>query len=59
MTGDLTERALHMALIERQPEAGLLFHSDQGSQYTAWGHTSILDGHQATIQHESARRMHG
>jgi len=49
MTGDLTERALHMALTERQPDAGLLFHSDQGSQYTAWGHTSILDTYQATI----------
>jgi len=49
MTGDLTERALHMALTERRPEPGLLFHSDQGSQYTAWGHTSILDGHQAVI----------
>ena len=49
MTGDLTERALHMALTERQPEPGLLFHSDQGRQYTAWGHTSILEGHRATI----------
>ena len=49
MTGDLTEWALHMALTERRPEVGLLFHSDQGSQYTAWSHTSILDGHQALI----------
>jgi putative transposase len=29
------ENALWMALISRQPEAGLLHHSDRGSQYTA------------------------
>lgn len=35
VTGDLTERALHMALTTRQPQAGLLHHSDRGSQYAA------------------------
>jgi transposase InsO family protein len=31
----LVEAALHMALARRQPAAGLLHHSDQGSQYTS------------------------
>ena len=34
MTSDLTIAALEMALLQRQPEAGLVHHSDQGSQYT-------------------------
>lgn len=32
LTGDLTEQALRMALKTRQPQAGLLHHSDRGSQ---------------------------
>jgi len=31
----LVETALQMALLERQPEAGFLHHSDQGGQYTS------------------------
>jgi len=31
----LVEDALKMALLQRQPEAGLLHHSDQGRQYTS------------------------
>ncbi len=31
----LVERALRMALLARQLEAGVLFHSDRGSQYTS------------------------
>jgi putative transposase len=31
----LVEKALRMALLSRCPEAGLLFHSDRGSQYTS------------------------
>jgi putative transposase len=34
MTSDLTIAALKMALLQRQPQAGLIHHSDQGSQYT-------------------------
>ncbi len=33
LTGELTEQALRMALITRQPTAGLLHHSERGSQY--------------------------
>jgi putative transposase len=31
----LVEQALYMALVRRHPSAGLLHHSDQGSQYTS------------------------
>ena len=32
LTGDLPEQALRMALTMRRPKAGLLHHSDRGSQ---------------------------
>jgi len=35
MDSELVEAALHMALADRQPDQGLLHHSDQGSQYTS------------------------
>ena len=35
MDSALVEAALHMALADRQPDQGLLHHSDQGSQYTS------------------------
>jgi len=35
METSLVEDALKMALLQRQPEAGLLHHSDQGRQYTS------------------------
>jgi transposase InsO family protein len=42
MNTALVETALHMALETRQPEASLLHHSDQGSQYTSADYLSIL-----------------
>ena len=38
----LVERALHMALVDRQPPAGFLHHSDQGRQYTARAYLDCL-----------------
>ena len=38
----LVETALHMALRTRQPNAPLLHHSDQGSQYTSTAYQSSL-----------------
>jgi len=32
--GKLVEQALNQALARRRPKAGLLHHSDRGSQYT-------------------------
>jgi transposase InsO family protein len=39
----LVESALRMALRERRPPAGLLHHSDQGSQYTSAAYRSCLE----------------
>jgi transposase InsO family protein len=45
MTSDLTISALEMALHQRQPEAGLILHSDQGSQYTDQAYQAMLKDH--------------
>jgi len=42
MNTALVETALHMALQTRQPDASLLHHSDQGSQYTSADYLSAL-----------------
>jgi putative transposase len=39
---DLVELALQMALVRRHPEAGLLHHSDRGSQYTSGSYQALL-----------------
>jgi putative transposase len=39
---ELDEQALHMALVRRHPEAGLLRHSDRGSQYTSGSYQRVL-----------------
>jgi putative transposase len=39
----LVERALEMALFSRRPRAGLLHHSDRGSQYTSRDYRSLLE----------------
>jgi len=39
---ELVEQALHMALARRHPEAGLLHHSDRGSQYTSGSYQTLL-----------------
>ena len=45
MTGDLTTMALEMALLQRRPGAGLIHHSDQGSQYTDQAYQLLLQEH--------------
>lgn len=45
LTGDLTVQALHMALTTRPSTAGLLHHSDRGSQYAATSYQRLLDVH--------------
>jgi putative transposase len=42
MRSELTETALEMALMQRQPHASLLHHSDRGSQYTCLSYQQIL-----------------
>ena len=45
LTVDLAERALTMALANRAPMAGLLHHSDRGSQCAATSYQGVLDAH--------------
>ena len=45
----LVETALRMALLSRQPPAGWLHHSDQGSQYTSAAYLDCLNGTLAKI----------
>ena len=39
----LVENALWMALVRRQPQAGLLHHTDRGSQYTSRSYQAVLN----------------
>ena len=39
---ELVEQALSMALMRRHPQAGLLHHSDRGSQYTSGSYQALL-----------------
>ena len=48
LTVDLAERALTMALTNRNPTAGLLHHSDRGSQYVACRYQRLLSEHGIT-----------
>lgn len=45
MTSHLVLDALHMAIQQRQPAAGLLHHSDRGSQYTGADYQQMLKNH--------------
>ena len=45
MTSALTISALKMAIRERRPGAGLIHHSDQGSQYTDGTYQALLRDH--------------
>jgi putative transposase len=45
MTSDLTISALEMAISQRQPDPGLIHHSDQGSQYTDGTYQALLEDH--------------
>jgi transposase InsO family protein len=40
---ELTQAALRMALLTRQPEPGLLHHSDRGSQYTSAEYRTLFE----------------
>jgi transposase InsO family protein len=48
LTGDLTQQALTMAIRHRTPKAGVLHHSDRGSQYAATAYQQLLTTHGMT-----------
>lgn len=45
MTASLVNDALTMAIWQRKPDKGLIWHSDRGSQYCAKNHRNILKDH--------------
>src|SRR5258708_8250524 len=45
MPDELTQEALEMAILQRQPPAELLHHADQGSQYTSDEYQALLAKH--------------
>jgi len=42
LSSELVERALLMAILHRNPNSGIIFHSDRGSQYTSSSFRRIL-----------------
>ncbi len=48
MTVDLVERALQMPINIKRPKAGLMFHSNRGSQYTSGRFSRLLNKYQIT-----------
>jgi putative transposase len=54
MDAALVETALHMALWDRRPPAGLLHHSDQGSQYTSTIYLNCLNAALAELSMSGA-----
>ena len=49
MTSDLVCDAFKMAVAHRQPEPGLLHHSDRGSQYAGKPYQALLKQHQCQV----------
>ena len=48
MKADLVNNALLMAIWQRKPQSGLVWHTDRGSQYASDSHRSILTQHGIT-----------
>jgi transposase InsO family protein len=46
MQGSLVKNALWVAIADRRPPAGLLHHSDRGSQYASFAYQSLLGDYQ-------------
>ena len=48
ITDDLTQNALNQAIGRRNPVAGLIHHSDRGSQYASGDYQTLLQKHEIT-----------
>ena len=46
---DLVDQALTNAVTQRRPEAGVVFHSDRGCQYTSAQYAALADGFGVTL----------
>jgi putative transposase len=51
MTTELISKALLQALTHRKPKAGLIHHSDKGSQYTSECFQTLLKDHEIVVSH--------
>ena len=51
----LVEAALRMALSQRQPQTGLLHHSDRGSQYASAAYRALLAQHPIGVSMSRSR----
>ena len=58
MTSDLTIAALQMAIPQRQPDAGLIHHSDEGSQHTNQAYQALLKDHSIRASINGAASWH-
>jgi len=56
MASGLVCRALEMAVGNRPPRAGLIFHSDQGVQYCSEEFRAALTGHCPTVRQSMSRK---
>ena len=57
LQSELVVAALKNALVLRQPEAGLYFHSDQGSQYSSDAVRKPLTCYRSQFKHERCRKL--
>ena len=48
LSAELVLKALTMAIVHREPEKGIIFHSDRGSQYTSSSVRNLLKSYQIT-----------
>ena len=46
MQAELVNKALLMAIWQRKPLKGLIWHTDRGSQYASGSHLGIMKQHQ-------------
>ncbi|PWU16263.1 MAG: hypothetical protein C5B45_00890 [Chlamydiae bacterium] len=52
---DLVKRALQQAILHRNPERGLIHHSDRGSQYTSEDFKKKTDQHEMILSMSSSK----
>jgi transposase InsO family protein len=53
INANLVEKALRMALYQRQPGRGLIHHSDRGSQYASYQIRNLLEANQIQVSMSS------
>jgi transposase InsO family protein len=57
MTKNLVSQSLLRAIAAKRPAAGLIHHSDRGSQYCAQEYTLLLDRFGMTAVYEPERKL--